>query len=131
MVWVSVLGAGLLLGLGILIPAPRLEIGPSGIAQIVLWRTTRLAWPDVHEFRPSRGLVGFDYTSPPPKGMALRRLNAAVAGVEGALQPGWEMGPQALADLLNQARAHWLAAAAGSGASGFGTQPPATGGALN
>jgi hypothetical protein len=55
-------------------------------------------------------MVGFDYTDPSPKGI-VRKLNAAVAGVQGALQPGWEIGPQALADLLNQARAHWLPAA--------------------
>jgi uncharacterized membrane protein YhaH (DUF805 family) len=100
-------------GLGMLIAPPRLEIGPSGLAQSVLWTTRRFAWTDVHGFRPTTvGLatrtVGFDYLTAPPKGAGLRGLNAALAGVQGSLQPGWEIDPQTLADLLNKARERWL-----------------------
>ncbi len=105
-----------LVGLGTLIVPSRLEIGPSGLTQRVLWRATRLGWTDVYNFRPAiiglaNKTVGFDYLTARPKRAALRRLNSAIAGVQGALQPGWELAPQALADLLNGAREHWLAVA--------------------
>lgn len=93
---------------------PRLEIGPDGIAQRVLGRTHRLAWSDIHDFRPaSVGVgaraVGFDYLNERPKSGRLRRLTAAITGVEGMLQPGYELEPHRLADLLNHARERWLA----------------------
>jgi uncharacterized membrane protein YhaH (DUF805 family) len=92
---------------------PWLEIGPDGIAQRVLGRTHRLSWADIHDFRPaSVGIgaraVGFDYLKAPTSGR-LRRLSAAITGVEGMLQPGYELEPHRLADLLNQARERWIA----------------------
>jgi uncharacterized membrane protein YhaH (DUF805 family) len=102
------------IGLGTLIVPNRLEIGPTGLTQRVLWRTTRIAWTDAHNFRPAiigltNRTVGFDYLTERPKRMALRALNTALAGVQGSLQPGWEIAPQALANLLNDARERWLA----------------------
>ncbi|HXQ10890.1 MAG TPA: DUF805 domain-containing protein [Caulobacteraceae bacterium] len=93
---------------------PRLEVGPAGIAQRVLGRTHRLAWADIHDFRPaSIGIgaraVGFDYLEERPKSGRLRRLSAAITGVEGMLQPGYELEPHRLADLLNHARERWIA----------------------
>jgi uncharacterized membrane protein YhaH (DUF805 family) len=105
-----------MVGLAMLIAPSRLEIGPSGIVQKVLWRTTRMAWTDVYNFRPAviglaNKAVGFDYLTERPKGGALRGLNTALAGVQGSLQPGWEINPQALASMLNEARERWLTAA--------------------
>jgi len=79
----------------------------------VLWRTRRFAWTEIYNFRPALiGLtnktVGFDYLTERPKRAALNALNTSLAGVQGSLQPGWEIAPQALADLLNDAREHWL-----------------------
>jgi uncharacterized membrane protein YhaH (DUF805 family) len=92
---------------------PRLEIGPDGIAQRVLGRTHRLSWADIHDFRPaSVGIgaraVGFDYLEERRKSGRLRRLSAAITGVEGMLQPGYELEPHRLADLLNHARERWI-----------------------
>jgi uncharacterized membrane protein YhaH (DUF805 family) len=97
---------------------PRLEIGPEGIAQRVLGRTHRLAWSDIHDFRPtSVGIaaraVGFDYLTAPSKLVPLHRLSAAITGVDGMLQPGYELAPHRLADLLNHARERWIASGEG------------------
>ncbi len=106
-----------LVGLAMAIAPPRLEIGPGGLVQTALWRTTRLAWADVYNFRPitiglTNKAVGFDYLNPPGKRSALRGLNTALAGSQGSLQPGWEIDSQALSELLNKARERWLAASA-------------------
>jgi len=100
-------------GLVLVLWPARLEIAPSGITQKVLWRTTRLPWSDVYNFRPvglglTTRMVGFDYLVERPNRTGLRRLNAAVAGVQGALQPGLAMSPAKLANLLNEARERWL-----------------------
>src|SRR5690242_13051153 len=73
------------IGLGMFIAPPRLEIGPSGLTQTVLWRTRRFAWTDIYNFRPAvLGLankaVGFDYLGERPKRSGLRALNAALVG---------------------------------------------------
>ncbi len=102
-----------LVGLGMLITPARLVIGPSGLTQTVLWRTSRFAWTDIYNFRSvslslTNKAVGFDYLALRPKRAALRRLNFAFAGVQGSLQPGWEIDPETLANLLNEARERWL-----------------------
>ena len=108
-----------LVGAGLLIAPPRLEVSPSGLTQMVMWRTTKYAWTDIYNFRPA-GLgwanktVGFDYLTERPKGTGLKRLNTALAGRQGYLQPGWEIAPQDLANLLNDARERWLEATAGA-----------------
>jgi uncharacterized membrane protein YhaH (DUF805 family) len=104
------------LGLAILIVPSRLEVGPSGLTQTVLWRTGRFTWTDVYNFRPAiigltNKTVGFDYLTPRPRRTALKSLNAGLAGVQGSLQPGWEVAPEALASLLNEARERWLVGA--------------------
>jgi uncharacterized membrane protein YhaH (DUF805 family) len=102
------------LGLVMLVSPARLEIGPSGITQKALWRTTALAWGDVHYFRPvqvmSSRTVGFDYVHGPPPGRErVARMSMAASGAQGALPAGWEVGPNRLADMLNQARNRWIA----------------------
>jgi len=100
---------------------PRMEIGPDGLVQRSFWRTEKLAWSDVQDFRPATlGIgtraVGFDYApGRRPRG-PLDRLNLALTGVEGMLQPGYALEPHALADLLNQARERWLGENAASAA---------------
>jgi hypothetical protein len=111
---IGAFGFGLAVGLVMLISPPRLEVGPSGVAQTVFWRTRRFAWSEIDNFRTAviglnGRVVGFDYLTTSPKGAALRKLNASIAGVQGVFQPGWEIAPQKLADLLNEARARWVA----------------------
>ena len=102
-------------GLVTMVSPARLEIGPTGLVQKVLWRTTTLAWADVHHFRPAKlmssRMVGFDYVNgPPPERERLASMSMAAAGVHGALPTGWEVGPNRLSDLLNEARRRWHAA---------------------
>jgi uncharacterized membrane protein YhaH (DUF805 family) len=104
------------LGAWMTIAPARLEISPAGIKQTVLWRTTRHGWDEVYNFRTAaigltRKAVGFDYLKPRPKGAPLKALNAALFGLQGFLHIGWEIAPDKLADLLNQAREHWIAGA--------------------
>ena len=115
--WLAVGFFGLcgLVGVARLIVPPRLEIGPSGLVQKVLWRTSIFAWKDVYNFRPipiglTNKAVGFDYLNMPPRRRALSSLNTAISGSQGCLQIGWEVGPEDLSDLLNLARERWLEA---------------------
>ena len=110
-------GLGGVVFLWMLVVPPQLEIGPSGIIQRVLWRTSRFAWADIYDFRPTtigltRKTVGFDYLKPNPRRAGLRRLNSSIAGVQGVFQSGWTVDPPTLAALLNQARERWLGDAA-------------------
>ena len=105
------------IGLWTLIAPNNLQIAPSGITQRMLWRTRRFAWADIYNFRATTiGLtsktVGFDFLKPRPGREGLRKFNAAVAGVQGSLGPGWEIDSISLAALLNQAREQWLEAPA-------------------
>jgi len=117
------------IGLWQLVAPSRLEIGPAGVSQRVMWRTLNFAWTDIYDFRPATiGLgtktVGFDYLTPRPGRGRLRGLNTAIAGVQGVLQSGWEVDPVTLAALLNQARERWLGGAASpAGAVGAPAAP--------
>lgn len=111
LVFFSVLGVA---GLWMAVAPARLEIGPEGLRQTQLWRRSRYPWSDVHDFRPAtlgffNRVVGFDFLVAQPKRAGIRRLNAAIVGVHATLQPGWEIDPHTLANLLNQARERWLA----------------------
>ncbi len=111
---------------------PRLEVGPDGIAQRTIWGAERLAWSDVHDFRPSAlcigvRAVGFDYVGPRPRGW-MERVNLAIGGVEGMLQPGYRLSPHALADLLNAARERWLAEPGAAPAARPADMPPVAAG---
>jgi uncharacterized membrane protein YhaH (DUF805 family) len=101
------------MGLWMLIAPSQLEIGPAGLKQRVLWRTSRYAWTDIYDFRPTtvglfRKTVGFDFLKPNPGRDGLRKFNSAMTGVQAVLQSGWELDPGALAALLNQARERWI-----------------------
>ena len=117
------------LALRMVVSPARLEIGPAGLTQYALWRTTRYAWTDIYDFRPaSVGLntktVGFDYLNPKPGRQGLNSLNTAIAGVQGILQPGWETDPASLSTLLNQARERWLGATPGAAPMAAARTPP-------
>ena len=123
-------------GVAILIAPPRLEIGPSGITQKVLLRTVRFAWTDIYNFRPivlglSSTTVGFDYLTERPSRTGLRALNTAVAGAQGALNPGMELRPAKLAELLNEARERWIDGAAGAPAAVTASPAPAPSSSLS
>ncbi|HEY4029017.1 MAG TPA: DUF805 domain-containing protein [Caulobacteraceae bacterium] len=116
-------------GVALLIAPPRLEIGPSGIVQQVLWRTRRYGWSEVYNFRPvviglTNAAVGFDYLAGRQGRGGLGQLNTAIAGAQGTLQPGLELPPARLADLLNEAREHWIAAAEGAPAAAVAPPMP-------
>ena len=118
------------MGLWMLIAPPRLEITASGIRQTALWRTNRYGWNEIYDFRPVQfGLrpasVGFDFIDPTTKRAGLRRFNRTVVGVHAMLQPGWEIKPAALADLLNQAREQALDPAGANAQAGDQTAQPA------
>jgi len=118
-----------LVGIWMLVAPYRLVIGPDGLTQTMLWRTMKFAWTDIYNFRPigiglTNKMIGFDYLRDPPKRRALRRLNAAFAGVQGALQPGWEIPPQDLANILNEARERWLEVPEGAVQPGVYAPPP-------
>ena len=111
LVFFGVLGVA---GLWLAIAPARLEIGPQGLRQTQLWRRSQYGWSDIHDFRPAtmgffNKVVGFDFLVARPKRAGIRRLNAAIVGVQGVLQPGWTIDPHTLANLLNQARERWLA----------------------
>ena len=97
-----------LVALAMLIVPPRLEIGPSGLTQTVLWRKSRFVWTDVYDFHPKTlGLatkgIGFRYVRLLQGVRAPSSRNTILLG-------GWEIDEQALADLLNAARERWLSA---------------------
>lgn len=111
LVFFGLLGA---VGLSLAVRPGRLEIGPDGLRQTQLWRRSHYGWSDIHDFRPAtlgffNRVVGFDFLVARPRRAGLRRLNAAIVGVQATLQPGWEIDPHTLANLLNQARERWLA----------------------
>jgi uncharacterized membrane protein YhaH (DUF805 family) len=89
---------------GLIRPA-RLEVGPEGLTQTVLGRKRTVAWTDAYNFRPvvislTSKMIGFDYLKPPRRGLT-----------QGRLAGNWENPPEAVANLLNQAREHWLVGA--------------------
>jgi len=100
------------LGVVMLVTPARLEIGPAGIRQKVLWRAAIFAWTDVYNFRSvnvglSSTVVGFDFLNGPPGRAKARQMSKAISGAEGTLQSGF-MRPDKLALLLNEARERWL-----------------------
>jgi hypothetical protein len=111
-------------GLGIPVFAWRLIrpdiliVAPEGITWRNALRTSHWQWNDVQSFRAyspaGRTLskhLGFDFTdSSCAQTRRLRYGVKAIAGVEGSVGGGWELGAADLADLLNQARIRWAGA---------------------
>ena len=107
------------MGLWMVVAPARLEIGPGGVSQKVLWRNHRYAWSEVYDFRPVQlggftKTVGFDFLVAKKKSAGLLKMNASLTGVQAIFQPGYEVKPPELADLLNRARERWLDARAGA-----------------
>jgi hypothetical protein len=108
-------------GLGIPIFAWRLvrpdilTLAPDGITWRNALRTTHWQWSDVERFRAyspssrsSSKHVGFDFTDRyHAETRGLRQTTKAIAGVEGSLGGGWELGAADLSDLLNKAWIRW------------------------
>ena len=117
------------MGLWMVVAPARLEIGPGGVSQKVLWRNHRYAWNEVYDFRPVQlggfsKTVGFDFLIPRRKSAALLKFNASVTGVQAIFQPGFEVKPVELADLLNRARERWLDARPGAAEPDRPATPP-------
>jgi uncharacterized membrane protein YhaH (DUF805 family) len=109
--WLALVGLSAALGAWIATSPTRLELSPTGLAEQRLFGTRRWTWTEVYDFRPavvglSDRTVGFSFTAPPRA--PLKRLGAAVTGLEAALAPGWELDAASLAGLLNAARDRWL-----------------------
>lgn len=103
-----------LCALVLLVPLLRpstLEIGREGVTERTAVRTTTYGWDQVRAFRvqkiAGRTMVAFDFTQDDPAQRRLRALSRSMAGAEGAFDNLWTIRPQALADLLNEARARW------------------------
>ncbi len=81
----------------------RLVIGPEGFELRDLWRRRRWSWREARHFRPASNrfyrFVGFDQVK-----------GAGACRDAGDLVQDWELPPQALAALLNEARDRWHAA---------------------
>lgn len=85
--------------------ASSLRLDDEGLLVRSLFREHRIAWRNVTHFRPVRigmnRFVGFDYRPEVPTHHRLRKLNSAVAGIEGMLPDRYGMRVEDLADLLN------------------------------
>jgi len=115
--YLAFFGLCAVVGLWMLMAPARLVIGPEGVTERVLGATKLYRWSEVYDFRPAMiGLtsmtVGFSFTAERPGWAPLRRLNQALSGVPDSLNAGWEVGPLALAELLNASRERWLDTAA-------------------
>ena len=109
--WLALVGVSAALGAWIATSPTRLELSPAGLAEQRLFGTRRWTWTEVYDFRPavvgpSNRTIGFSYTAPPQG--PLKRLGAAVTGLEASLTPGWELDAPSLAALINAARDRWL-----------------------
>lgn len=105
-------GFGIPLFLWRFVRPDTLELSPEGILWRSLWRVSSWSWGEVTGFRPivvslASRHVGFDFTDR-KVATQLRAINAGLAGMEGSLGAGWELGPERLAELLNSARAKWV-----------------------
>jgi hypothetical protein len=98
-----------------LVRPDRLRLAPDGITWRSVLRTSHFKWDEVKNFRAySPGTeskhLGFDFTdSYHGQGSRFRQTARTMTGVEGSFGGGWELGAAELADLLNKARARWVA----------------------
>ena len=87
----------------------RLVLDWRGLSQSRLWRTRRWSWDEVTEFRvlskAGGRCVGFDYSV--GRGDMRFEGQDSPLGADATLNGGWEMGPQRLARLLNEAKVRW------------------------
>jgi hypothetical protein len=93
----------------------QLELTAEGVVQTVLGRTHLVRWREAENFRVwkyrSTTLIAYDDLRDPSIRSGVDKALSAVLnkafGVGAALPVGWTMKPQAVADLLNAARARW------------------------
>ena len=87
----------------------RLTLDWRGLTQSRLWKTRRWSWDEVSEFRVLSRMggrcVGFDYSV--GRGDMRFEGQDSPLGADATLNGGWEMGPQRLARLLNEAKVRW------------------------
>ncbi|MES2077306.1 MAG: STM3941 family protein [Pseudomonadota bacterium] len=88
--------------------AGYLTLRPDGFTACALFRAHEINWLDVLEFRVVKvnghAMVGWNYRADFQAQAKLRKVAAAMSGVEGALADTYGMKAQQLADLLNQRR---------------------------
>ncbi len=102
-------GAVIALFLLDLLRPSRLTLDWRGLTQSRLWKTRRWSWDEVSEFRVLSRMggrcVGFDYSV--GRGDMRFEGQDSPLGADATLNGGWEMGPQRLARLLNEAKVRW------------------------
>lgn len=94
-----------------LIRQDRLVISPKGLDWLGPWKKRTYSWNDLSEFSiySIRGakMIGFSRAGLRGMGSIVGRLNTALTGASGALPGLWEIEPEKVADILNQARSRW------------------------
>lgn len=96
---------------GRLVRPPALELSPEGLRLARAFRPPVLyAWREIGPFRTwaygRTRIVVFDVAGP-RKTSARFNLNRSLSGADASLPTGWGMRPEALAELLNAAKARW------------------------
>lgn len=91
-----------------------LTISSNGLTLQTRWRRAGWSWDQVSHFRALRvhiasRHVGFDLAEQSPGSISFMQYYVRYAGADELLGGGWEIGANQLADLLNAARARWLA----------------------
>jgi len=123
---VAVFGLGLIIAAASFIWPARLEVSKAGIDLRVLFRRRRWSWAEIGNFRTiaidRTRMVAFDLRPEAGRASVMGRLSRSMAVVDGGLPTGWPMPAEALADLLNEARARWLS----SGATFPAKAPPSS-----
>ncbi|HTT06830.1 MAG TPA: STM3941 family protein [Steroidobacteraceae bacterium] len=99
-------GLGVLVaGVSLLPGSAFLQVTHEGFTYCSLYRRHHTAWHDVKEFRPiivgTKAMVGWNYNAVANHHLRLRRVSAAIAGVEAALPDTYGMTASDLATLLN------------------------------
>jgi hypothetical protein len=108
-------GAGIPLFAWQLIRPGVVTLGPDGVTWRSPFRTVHYRWDDLQNFRPYKPTsktiskhLGFDFTdSYHASHGGPKSVTKAMTGVEGSLGSGWGLSADELAELLNQAQAHW------------------------
>jgi hypothetical protein len=103
-------GVGAIVFAVMLVPgASFLRLEPEGFTVCALFRRSFTPWSTVHRFGVTRIVwrraVGMNFEPDAKMSVGLRRLNAGIAGFEGALPDTYGMSAAALAELMNEALA--------------------------
>jgi hypothetical protein len=95
--------------------ASFLTLSEEGFEWAGLFRTHRIAWPEVGELRAifvaGQDMIGWTWSAHYSGSRRMSRANMALAGIEASLPGTYGHRPQELADLMNQIRLRYGKAA--------------------